>query len=147
MTKDTVIKLREETGAGVMQCKRALEEANGDYEKAKVLIAKAGAMKAEAKKERATGSGLLEAYMHNGRVGVLLEIRCETDFVAKADAFKELAHDVAMHVAAMDPESVEALLAQPFVRDESVTIKDLVNAAVGKIGENIEIKRFTRYEL
>src|SRR3989344_8241007 len=147
MTKDTVIKLREETGAGVMQCKRALEEANGAYEKAKVLMAKAGAMKAEAKKERATGSGLLEAYMHNGRVGVLLEIRCETDFVAKADAFKELAHDVAMHVAAMDPESVEALLAQPFVRDESVTIKDLVNAAVGKIGENIEIKLFTRYEL
>ena len=147
MGNDLVIKLREETGAGVMQCKRALEEAGGDFEKAKGLIAKAGAIKAEAKKERATGSGLLEAYVHNGRVGVLVEIRCETDFVAKADAFKELAHDVAMHIAAMDPENVESLISQPFVRDESVTIKDLVNAVVGKVGENIEIRRFTRYEL
>lgn len=147
MSKDLVIKLREETGAGVMQCKRALEEANGDYEKAKTLIAKAGAVKAEAKKERKTGSGLLEAYVHNGRVGVLLEIRCETDFVAKADPFKELAHDVAMHIAAMNSESVESLLSEPFVKNESLTVKDLINTAVGKIGENIAVARFVRYEL
>lgn len=147
MKKDIVIKLREETGAGVMQCKRAFEESGGDYEKAKELIAKAGAVKAEAKKGRATGAGILETYMHNGRVGVLLEIRCETDFVAKADAFKELGHDIALHIAAMDPESVEALMSQPFVRDETKTVKDLMNAVVGKVGENITVARFTRYEL
>src|SRR3989344_5740586 len=130
MSKDFVIKLREETGAGVMQCKRALEEAGGDYEKAKALIAKAGAVKAEAKKERKTGSGLLTAYVHNARVGVLLEIRCETDFVAKADTFKELSHDIVLHIVAMNPTNIEALLSQPFVKDESVTVKDLVNGLI-----------------
>ncbi len=147
MAKDIVIKLREETGAGVMQCKRALEAAGGDYEKAKEIIAKEGALKAEAKKGRATGAGFLETYVHNGRVGVLLELRCETDFVAKADAFKALAHDIALHIAAMDPESVEALLGQPFVRDETMTVKDLMNSVVGKVGENIAVARFARYEL
>lgn len=147
MTNDTIIKLREETGAGVMQCKRALEAAGGDYAKAKEIIAKEGAIKAEAKKERKTGSGVLEAYVHSGRVGVLAEVRCETDFVAKADPMKELAHDIALHIAAMAPETVEELLAQPFIKNESITVKDLVNTVVGKTGENIEVKRFTRYEL
>lgn len=142
-----LIRLREETGGGVMQCKRALTEANGDYEKAKEIIARDGAVKAEAKKERSTGSGILETYVHNGRVGVLVEIRCETDFVAKSDPFRELAHDVALHIAAVASESVETLLAEPFVKNESVTVKDLVNGAIGKTGENIEIKRFARYEL
>lgn len=142
-----MIKLREETGGGVMQCKRALTEAKGDYEKAKTIIARDGAVKAEAKKERSTASGILETYVHNGRVAVLLEIRCETDFVAKSDPFRELAHDVAIHIAAVDSVTVEALLAEPFVKNESITIKDIVNATIGKTGENIEIKRFTRYEL
>jgi elongation factor Ts len=147
MDNTLVVKLREETGAGVMQCKRALETAKGDYEKAKIIIAKEGAIKAEIKKERKTGSGLLETYIHSNRVAVLLEIRCETDFVAKSDPFKELAHDVTMHIAAMNPENVDLLLTQPFVKNESVIIKDLINMTVGKTGENIEIKRFTRYEL
>jgi elongation factor Ts len=142
-----IIKLREETGAGVMQAKRALEAAGGDYEKAKEIVAKEGAVKAEAKKDRATGSGVIETYIHGGRVGVMLEVRCETDFVAKSDPFKELAHDLVLHIAAMAPESVEDFLKQPFVKDASKTIADLVHAAVGKTGENIAVARFTRYEL
>ena len=145
--KNDIVKLREETSAGVMQCKRALESAGGDYKKALEIIAKSGAKKAEEKKTRKTGSGLLESYVHNGRVGVLLEVRCETDFVAKSDPFKELVHDITLHIAAMDSENVESLLKEPFVKDESITVKDAVNTVVGKTGENIEINRFTRYEL
>lgn len=147
MDNNILIKLREETSAGVMQCKRALEAAGGDYEKAKAIIAKEGAIKAEIKKERSMGAGVLEAYIHMNRVGVLLELRCETDFVAKGDFFKELAHDVAMHIAAMNPQDVDSLLAQPFVKNDSLTIKDLITAVVGKTGENIAVQRFVRYEL
>lgn len=130
-----------------MQCKRALEAAVGDYAKAKEIIVKEGTLKAEAKKGRVTGAGILETYLHNGRVGVLLEIRCETDFVAKSQVFKELAHDVALHIAATAPETVEELLSQPFVKDEGLTVKDVLAAAVGRVGENIRVERFSRYEL
>lgn len=142
-----IIKLREETGAGVMQCKRALEAANGDYEKAKEFIAKEGVVKAEVKKTRQTNAGILESYIHNGRVGVLLELRCETDFVAKSDVFKELAREIVLHIAAMAPVSIEELLSQYFIKNDSITIQDLITATVGKTGENIEIKNFSRYEL
>lgn len=144
---DAIVRLREETGAGVMDCKRALDDAQGDVEKARLLIFERGAVKAQKKAERKTGSGLLEAYVHNNRVGVLLEIRCETDFVARTDAFKTLAHDVAMQVASMDPQDVEDLLAQEFIKDGSVTINDVVTRAISSIGENIKIERFCRYEL
>jgi len=144
---DAIVKLRKETGAGVMDCKKALDDAGGDYAKAKALIVERGAAKATKRQERKTGAGVLEAYIHNGRIGVLVEVRCETDFVAKNDTFKGLAHDVAMHIASMDPATVEELLAQPFVRDESVTVQDLVTQAIAKTGENIKIERFCRYEI
>lgn len=147
MSDNNIVKLRELTGAGIMDCKRALQEANGDIDLAKNIIAEKGLAKAEKKSERKTGSGLLESYIHNGRVGVLLELRCETDFVAKTDDFKNLAHDLAMHIAAMKPENVDDLLAQPFIKDASQTIGDLIKKTIAKLGENTVIERFTRYEL
>lgn len=146
MTND-IVRLREETGAGVMDCKKALDDAGGKYDAARALIFERGAAKASKRQERKTGAGILETYLHNGRIGVLLEIRCETDFVAKNDTFKLLAHDIAMHIASMDPATVDDLLAQPFVRDESITVQDLVTQAIAKTGENIKIERFCRYEL
>ena len=144
---DDVKKLRELTGAGVMECKRALEEAKGDLDDAQKIIEEKGILKAEKKSERKTGSGVLESYIHNSRVGVLLELRCETDFVARTEDFKNLAHDIAMHIAAMNPENVEALLAQPFVKDASKTVGDVIKQTIGKIGENMKIERFMRYQL
>lgn len=147
MNADDVKKLRKETGAGIMECKRALQEASGDVDAAKKIIEEKGLLKAEKKSDRKTGSGVLESYIHNGRVGVLLELRCETDFVTKTEDFKNLAHDLAMHIAAMNPENVEALMAQPFVKDPSKTIGDVVKQVIGKIGENMVVERFMRYEL
>ena len=147
MNAEDVRKLREETGAGIMECKRALQEAKGDVEEAKKIIDERGLLKADKKSDRKTGSGVLESYIHNGRVGVLLELRCETDFVTKTEDFKNLAHDLAMHIAAMNPENVEALLAQPFVKDPSKNISDVIKQVIGKIGENMVVERFMRYEL
>ncbi len=145
--KEQIQKLREETNAGVMDCKKALEEAGGDFEKAKKNLYEKGLIKANQKSERATGAGLLESYIHNGRVGVLLELRCETDFVARNELFKELAHNLAMQIAAMNPENVEELLKQPSIKDESQTIEDLIKQYIAKTGENIRVERFCRYEL
>jgi len=147
MSSQDIITLREETGAGVMDCKKALEEANGNLEEAKKIIFSKGAAKAEKKSERKTGAGILEAYVHNRRIGVLVEVRCETDFVARNDEFRSFARDVAMQIASMAPEDVEALLAQPFIKDESVTIGDMLTRMIAKIGENMKIERFCRYEL
>ncbi|MHB9019522.1 MAG: translation elongation factor Ts [Minisyncoccota bacterium] len=147
MNAGDVKNLREETGAGIMECKRALQDANGDIEEAKRIINEKGLLKAEKKSERKTGSGILESYIHNSRVGVLLELRCETDFVARTEDFKNLAHDLVMHIAAMNPENVEVLLAQPFVKDPSKTINDVIKQVIGKIGENMVVERFMRYEL
>lgn len=140
-------KLREETGAGVMDCKRALDEAGGDYNLAKQLIEKKGLTKAEKKAERETGAGLLEAYIHNGRIGVLLELRSETDFVARSEVIKKLAHDLVMHIAAMGPESVDDLLKQPYVQDETKTVEEVLKGGIAKVGENLKIARFARYQL
>lgn len=148
MHMTTVIqKLREETGAGVMDCKRALEEAGGDYNLAKQLIEKQGIAKAAKKAERETGAGLLEAYVHNGRVGVLLELRSETDFVAHSEPIKTLAHNLALHVAAMAPETVEDLLKQPYVKDESKTVEEVMKSAIALVGENLKVARFARYQI
>ncbi len=144
---DRIIKLREETGAGVMECKRALDKAGGDTKKALELIHEAGIAKAESKKERQTGAGFLGAYVHNNRVGVLLEMRAETDFVVRSEPFQQMAHEILLHIAAMAPESVEALLEQPFVKNESETVGDLIKGVTGKVGENIKVERFVRYEL
>src|SRR3989344_3060048 len=118
MTAGDVQKLREMTGAGIMECKKALQDAGGDLDKAVQIINERELVRAEKKAGRATGAGILETYIHNGRVGVLLELRCETDFVARGELFRGLAHDLAMHIAAMNPENVEALLQQPYIKDE-----------------------------
>jgi|SRR3989344_5101672 len=148
MAKATdVQKLREITGAGVMDAKKALEESGGDFDKAISIINEMGLIKAEKKATRATGAGYLESFIHNGRVGVLMEIRCETDFVAHSDPFKELAHNLVMHIAAMNPQNTEELLKQPFIKDESKSIEELIKNTIAKVGENIKVEKFCRYEL
>lgn len=142
-----VQKLRETTGAGVMECKKALDDAGGDFDKATSLINERGLTKALKKADRTTGAGLLESYIHNGRVGVLMDIRCETDFVVRSEPFRELAHNLVMHIAAMNPENVEVLLQQPYIKDPALTIDALIKGAIAKIGENIQISKFCRYEL
>ncbi len=142
-----VQELRMQTGAGVMDCKKALQDAGGDLAKAVLLIKERGLIKAEKKAERVTGAGLLESYIHNGRVGVLLELRCETDFVARTDSVKELARHLAMQVAAMSAPTVAELLDQPFIRDASMTVAMLIKGVVAKVGENLRVERFVRYEL
>ena|SRR3989344_6359626 len=145
--KEQVQKLRELTSAGVMECKKALEEAGGDFEKAKIIIHERGLVKAERKGNRSTGAGLLHSYIHNERVGVLLELRCETDFVARNDAFKELAHNLAMHIAAMNPSIAEELLSQNYIKDDSINIEELIKLTIAKVGENIKVEKFCRYEI
>lgn len=145
--KEKIQKLREMTGAGVIECKKVLEEAGGDLDKAILIIQERGLVKAEKKKERATGAGILDSYIHNERVGVLLELRCETDFVARSKEFKELAHNLAMQIAAMDPADIDDLLNQLYIKDESITIENLIKQMIAKLGENIKVERFCRYEL
>ncbi len=144
----TLKKLREETSASISDCRRALDEAGGDYKKALAWLQKRAAAIAEKKADRETGQGLIEAYIHGGgRVGVLVELLCETDFVARTDEFKHLAREIGMQVAAMRPDSVETLLKQEYIRDSSRTIQDLIKDVIGKIGENITLKRFQRFEI
>ena len=144
---DQIQKLRQETGFGIMECKKALEDAKGDFAKAKEILQKIGAEKAVKKVERETECGLIEAYSHGGRIGVLVEVSCETDFVTKTVDFKELVHDLALQIASMAPKDEKELMASPFIKDETTTIKDLIEFKIGKIGENIKVKRFIRYEL
>lgn len=147
---EQVRELRDKTGISVMQCKKALEEAGGDEEKALVLLREKGAEISAKKQGRTLGSGVIEAYVHAGsKIGVMVELLCETDFVAKNEDFKLLAMDIAMHIAAMNSEAGESgpLLEEPFVKDPSRSIKDLIEQATQKFGENIKIGRFTRYAL
>lgn len=161
ISADDVKRLREETGAGMLDCKKALEEAKGDFEKAKQVLKKKGFEAAAKREERETAEGLIISYIHhNNRFGVLLEINCETDFVARTDDFKELAEKIAKHIVGAapiylsedevkdgeDPKEV-ALLSQPYLQDESVTIGDMIKEASGKTGENIRVRRFARFEL
>lgn len=140
--------LREETQASIADCRMALEESNGDYKKAQEWLKKRGLEKAGKKSDRETSQGIIESYIHqNGRVGVLIELLCETDFVARTDEFKKLAKEIAMQVAAMNPESVEALLKQEYIRDSSTTIEKLVKETISKTGENITVKNFKRFEI
>lgn len=146
-TTQDITKLREETGAGVMDCKRALEEADGDFNKAHEIIKEKGLARAAKREDRETGAGRVEAYVHNNRVGVLLELRTETDFVAKSDPFKELTHDLALQLAAVPAESEEEFLEQPFIRDDSKTVKDLIGELSAKVGEKVNLGRFYRLEI
>lgn len=141
-------KLREETKAGIADCRKALEESKDDYKKALDFLKKHGMEKAEKKKDRTTSQGLIESYIHqNGKVGAMVEILCETDFVARTDEFKKLAHEIAMQIAAMNPKDVETLLKQEYIRDNSLTIEKLVKSTIGKLGENITIKKISRLEI
>lgn len=141
-------KLREETQVSLADCRKALEEANNDYEKAKEWLRSHGLEKAAKKGDRETKQGLVDSYIHqNGRVGVLLEILCETDFVARTEDFKKLSHEIAMQIAAMNPKDVDILLKQEYIRDNSKTVEVLVKETIVKLGENIQIKRFQRFEI
>ncbi|MBM3140673.1 MAG: translation elongation factor Ts [Chloroflexi bacterium] len=163
VTTEDVKRLREETGAGVMDSKRALEQAGGDFEQAKKILREQGIASAAKRAERTTGHGLIEAYLHGGgRIGALVEVQCETDFVARTDGFRQLARDVAMQVAAMNPlgltveevpddapgrKEEHALLLQPFIKDASKSIQDLVQDTIAQTGENVRIARFARFEI
>lgn len=169
---DKIKNLRQTTGAGVMDCKKALAECGGDADKAAESLREKGLLKAADKSARAAKEGLIEPYIHAaGRLGVLVEINCETDFVARNEAFKQFAHDVAMHIAAAEPDYIseedvpkkiisgmsdveekaylkeKVLLNQGFIKDESMTIGQLLTDLVAKTGENVIIRRFARFGL
>jgi elongation factor Ts len=160
---EDVKRLREETGAGMLDCKKALDEAGGDVEKAKEILRKKGFESAGRRAERATAEGLVHSYIHhNGRVGVLVELNCESDFVARTDDFRKLAQQIALQVAGATPLYVSAedspdgvegdpkqiyLLQQPFIQDESRTVEELIKETISKTGENIRVRRFARFEL
>lgn len=163
ITASQVKELREQTGAGIMDCKRALQDAGGDVAKATEILKEQGLLRAAKRAERVAGQGLVEAYVHaGGRIGSMVEVNCETDFVARTDAFKQLAHDLAMQVAATNPKVVgnepegstdgeiaaeDVLLKQPFIKDPSVSVDGLVKGTIARTGENIVVRRFSRFEL
>jgi len=163
VSAETVKKLRDLTGAGMLDCKKALEKTGGELDKAKEILRKRGIAIAEKKAAQETRQGLVEAYIHpDGRLGALVELNCQTDFVARTDGFRALAHELAMQVAATDPQHIApdelpagsdgnpeelCLLAQPFIRDPSRTIQDLINDTIAKTGENIRVRRFARFHL
>lgn len=141
-------KLREETQAPVMEVKKALEEAGGDVKEAKKILVKKALSRAEKKKERGAGDGMIFSYVHaGGKVGVLLELRCETDFVARTEVFQDLGRELSLQIASMDPQDVKELLKQDYIRDPSKKVADLVGEAAGSVGENIKIERLIRYAI
>lgn len=147
-TATDIKNLREETGAGMMDCKRALDEADGNYDKAKQIVFERGLAKAEKKSDRETKIGYIASYVHtNHQVAALVEILCETDFVARNDEFQTMAKEVAMQVVAMNPESVDELLAQETLKNPSITVEALIKTLSGKIGEKFVLSRFVRYEV
>ncbi len=143
-----VQRLRSESGAGVMDCKRALEETGGDYAKALALIKERGIQSVAKKSEREAKEGVIASYVHsNRRVGALVELASETDFVSRGEDFQRLAQEIAMQVAAMEPASVDELLEQPYIRDASKKIKDLVTDVAASTKENVHVRRIQRFEL
>lgn len=147
ISAELVQKLRETTSAGVMDCRKALIEANGNLEKAAAIIREKGLAKVEKRAGRETGAGLVHAYVHNDRIGVMVELRAETDFVVRSEPFQHLAHELAMQVSAMDPKSVEELMAQPYIKDDSRMVKDLITDVIAKVGENVTLNQFYRIEV
>ncbi|MDP4007173.1 MAG: translation elongation factor Ts [bacterium] len=140
--------LREETGMSVMDIKKALMEAGDSMEKARELLRTRGAEIAKKKQEREAGQGIVDVYLHpTGKTGVLLDLRSETDFVAKSMDFKALAHELSLQIAAMDPDGTEELFSQAYIKDPSKTVQDLVQEYIAKLGENIVVKRFLRYQI
>ena len=163
VTAAQVKELRDKTGAGIMDSKRALEESAGDIAKAESILDAKGLASAAKKADRSTSEGLVVSYIHTGgRVGSMVELNCETDFVARTDEFRILGRNIAMQVAAMNPiylnrasipedvedvKDEELLIEQEYIRDSSMKITDLVKESIGKLGENIRIRRFSRFEL
>lgn len=190
---EDIKKLRAKTLASMIECRNALDESEGDFEKATEILRKKGSLIAQKKTERTTANGIVSSYIHNDcKTGVLVELNCETDFVAKNEEFKKLGHEICMHIAAMNPQYVRAedipkdvidaekeiyrkqlegsgkpeeiiekiiegklnkyseehvLLSQPYIRDDSKNIQDLINEFIAKLGENIRVKRFVRYQI
>jgi len=142
-----VAKLRDETGVGMMTTKEALIESKGDFDKAKKLLSKKAAVKSAKKRDREIKTGYIDTYSHNGRVGVILKMGTETDFVAKNKDFREFTHDLTLQIASMNPESVEGLIEQKFIKDQDKTVKELLDQLIAKIGERIEVIEFTRYQI
>jgi len=158
-----VKELRNQSGAGVMDCRKALLEAAGDMEKALQILKDVGLLKAQKKAARSATEGLVEAYIHcGGHIGAMVEVNCETDFVTRTEEFKELAHNLAMQIAAMPPQFISkdevpegsdiepeaaCLLLQPYIRDPNKTVQDVIVETIAKVGENIKINRFARFEL
>ena len=157
-----VKELRNQSGAGVIDCRNALLEAEGDIEKALEFLKQKGCLLAQKKAGRAATEGIVEAYIHTGgKIGALVEVNCETDFVARTDEFKKLAHHLAMQIVAMSPQFISkeevsegsdiepqsaCLLLQPYIKEPDKTIQDIINETIAKVGENIKVNRFTRFE-
>lgn len=145
VTTEVIKLLREKTNAGVMDAKRALEESHGDMKKAEEWIKQKGMLRAEKKAGNEAKQGIIASYVHQGsQVVSMVELNCETDFVARNEKFVTLGKEIAMQVASMKPATVEELMDQPYIRDPKTTIKDLVKLTAGTLGENIVIARFTR---
>lgn len=145
---EEIKKLREKTGAGVMDVKKALAEAKGDVKKAEKIIQKKGLDKAKKKADKDVLNGLVYSYIHQtGRVGAMVEMACETDFVASNKEFKDLCKEMAMQVTSMNPKDVEELLKQDYFRDTSKKIEEVIKELIGKIGENMKVVKFVRFEL
>lgn len=163
ISADMIKQLREKTGAGVMECKKVLTEAEGNVDKAQTMLTERGIAKALKKADRVADQGLVECYVHmGGKIGVMVEINCETDFVAHTDEFQALAHEIALQIAAMSPQYISSdeiasgdetdpktvcLLHQPFIKDPTKSIQDLITETIAKVGENVKIRRFARFEL
>ena len=147
ISTDEIKRLRELTGVGITDAKQALVEAKGDFDKALAAMRKKGLTKAEKRSEREARAGLIGTYSHDGRIGVVVEVNCETDFVAKTDEFKDLVRDLCLHIAASEPTTVEELMDQPFVKNPDINVGDYVKEHIAKLGENIVIRRFSRLAL
>ena len=163
ISTDSVKELREQSGAGVMDCRNALLEVEGDIEKALQLLKQRSLIKVEKKRGRSASQGLVEVYIHTGgRLGAMVEVNCETDFAARTDEVKELAHHLAMQVAAMPPQFISqeeipkganleaeaaCLLLQPYIKDPGMSIQDVIDETIAKVGENIKVSRFVRFEV
>ena len=144
---DEIKRLRELTGVGITDAKKALVEVNGNFDKALAAMRKKGLTKAEKRGEREARAGIIGTYNHDGRIGVVVEVNCETDFVAKTDEFKELVKNICLHIASMEPKDVNALVEQPFVKNPDQTVDNYVKEYIAKLGENIVIRRFSRIAL
>ncbi|MCM8759941.1 MAG: elongation factor Ts [Candidatus Omnitrophica bacterium] len=171
---DAIKKLRDYTGLSVIECKKALEQAGYDFDKAVEILKERGIKIAEKKADKTTGEGLIGSYIHsNGKIGVMVEVACESDFVARTDDFKELVKNICLQIAAASPEYIriedipenlveekkkeygniedfykeKVLLCQNFIKDESMTIEQYIKSKIAKLGENIKVRRFTRYQL